>query len=201
MSSEFWNQRYSTVEYIFGKHPNEFFRSVIGRFSVGTILFPGEGEGRNAVFAATQGWDVYAFDQSMEAKKKARQLAANYGVQIHYEVTDLKSFQPNQQYDLIGLFFFHLPSSVRAALHTRMGEWLKPGGSIILEAFTPEQLQYTSGGPSDPSMLYFTDLLKQDFSNYHMLHLEEGTTLLEEGPGHRGPAATIRMIAQKPNNQ
>jgi SAM-dependent methyltransferase len=201
MKSEFWNQRYSAPEYVYGIRPNEFFRSNLEKFPAGKILLPGEGEGRNAVFAASMGWSVDAFDQSVEAKRKADRLANEKEVKIFFQLADIESFTPKKTYDLIGLFFLHFPPSVRFAYHTKMGKWLKPGGSILLEAFTPDQLKYGTGGPSDQTMLYNFQILKADFSSFQINHLEEGETHLEEGTGHSGLASTIRMIAQKPLNQ
>lgn len=73
--SQFWNERYSQAEYVYGETPNVFFAAQLDKLSAGTIILPCEGEGRNAVYAASQGWEVKAFDASEAGQKKALLLA------------------------------------------------------------------------------------------------------------------------------
>ena len=127
---EFWNERYAQEPYVYGTQPNAFFRrqmAAIGK--AGRALFPAEGEGRNAVYAAEQGWTVEAFDFSASAQKKARQLAKMRGVTISYTLSSLENFSyKTEQYDLIGLFFIHVPPPLRSFLHRKVIDALRPGG-------------------------------------------------------------------------
>jgi hypothetical protein len=66
---DFWDQRYSQSDFVYGKKPNEYLKAKLVDLKPGRILFPAEGEGRNAIFAAKLGWDVFAFDSSIEGKK------------------------------------------------------------------------------------------------------------------------------------
>ncbi len=196
---EFWNERYSGNDYAYGESPNRFFERELPRFSPGHVLLPGEGEGRNAVWAARQGWQVSALDYSEEARKKALALGKKYNVAIDYSVTDLLTTSlPENHYDLIVLIFLHLPKTFRSAFHEKVIRALKPGGHLLAELFSTEQLKYGTGGPQKEEMLVTMDELQRDFSSLQILQLEQTETELNEGAYHKGQANVIRLIAQKP---
>ncbi|GIV43800.1 MAG: methyltransferase [Bacteroidia bacterium] len=195
---DFWNIRYNETEYIYGTKPNEFFASSLAQLAPGKIILPCEGEGRNAVYAASLGWDVYAFDFSESAKNKAMNLAQNKKVQFEYQVMDIAAAQyPENSVDVVALIYTHFPIEIRERMHQKICTWLKPGGKIILEAFNPAQLANSSGGPKDPSMLYSKSMLMNDFKNCNIHLLEECTIHLNEGKYHSGKADVIRLIAEK----
>jgi SAM-dependent methyltransferase len=191
----FWNERYSLPEYVYGDTPNTFFREQLEKLKPGTILLPGEGEGRNAVWAASAGWQVVAVDYSEAAREKALALAAKKHTNLNqYLVEDLNSFMPlEKHYDAIALIFVHLMPTERQLLHQKLLKALKPGGTIIIEAFHPDQLQYNSGGPKNYEMLYTSEMLLKDFDGLKINFLDEGTYHLSEGNFHRGEAALVRM--------
>lgn len=194
----FWNERYSAAEYAYGTHPNVFFKTCLPQLPVGNLLLPAEGEGRNAVFAASQGWQVEAFDYSEAGMQKAQALATSQGVEISYAIYDIRSFPwETAAYDAVGLFFVHVPPDLRQFLHAQAIRTLKPGGHLILEAFAPAQLQFQSGGPRDTSMLYTPELLEQDFQELEIILSDTLITTLEEGPYHSGTAAVTRLFAKK----
>jgi SAM-dependent methyltransferase len=196
----FWDKRYSTKNYAYGRKPNGFFSAQLDKSVPGRTLLPGEGEGRNAAYAALKGWSVDAFDQSSTAYSKAMALASEHGVRIHYKVCQLEDFQflPNH-YDLTGLIYFHLDGSEREYLHRKVYESLKPGGTLVLEAFHKEQLGKNTGGPKAVNMLYDEKSLSSDFASFKTLLLEKQNIVLDEGPFHQGEASVIRFIGQKPN--
>lgn len=195
---EFWNERYSADEYVYGTAPNTFLRKQLECLIPDTVLFPCEGEGRNAVFAAQHGWSVSAFDASDTGKEKAMLLAKKKGVEIDYEVADaLDVSYPQASFDVIALIYAHFPTNIRQELHHRMISWLKPGGILILEAFNPHQLSNTSGGPKDPSMLYTEEMLQNDFNQLQTIKLHNEKIMLDEGSFHRGQADVIRYVGQK----
>ena len=162
--SEFWNQKYGTPDYLYGVDPNAFIKEQLQDLQPGNILFPAEGEGRNAVYAAQLGWNVLAFDTSNEARKKALKLADSKNISLDFRLLDyqMAAFEP-ETFDAIGLVFTHLLPPLRSTMHQKYLEWLKPGGTILLEAFTPEQLNYSSGGPKALEMLFTREQLKADF--------------------------------------
>lgn len=191
---EFWNDRYAKETYVYGTSPNAFFKEQLRLIDVGTILLPAEGEGRNAVHAAKQGWEVYAFDFSHEAKQKAIKLSEERGVSIHYELAsfDEITFRPDF-FDCIALFFVHVHSDVRKTYHQKIVEWLKPGGTLLLEGFSKEQINKPSGGPKNIDMLFSGKELTDDFNSLRHIEIYDLNTHLDEGSFHLGKASVIRM--------
>ena len=169
------------------------------RLPPGRLLLPAEGEGRNAVYAARQGWQVTAVDFSAEACRKAQELAQRHGVSIRYEVIALEDFSPQEaDFDLIGLIFIHLPPVARQLIHERVAGWVKKSGYVVLEAFNKAQVGKTSGGPNDESLLYSATELSQDFSQLDLLTLREQKVWLNEGLHHNGEAMVTQMVARRP---
>jgi 2-polyprenyl-3-methyl-5-hydroxy-6-metoxy-1,4-benzoquinol methylase len=200
---EFWNKRYSSEQYAYGELPNEYFRETISGLDPGKILLPAEGEGRNAVFAASIGWDVSAFDISEAGKEKAEQLAEKHGVGINYLMGDVESLAfEAESFDAIGLVFAHFPGMIRQKIHHRLSTYLKHGGHLIMEAFSKKHLAYNminekAGGPKDEDMLYTVEDIRSDFPGYHILELIETDTSLHEGEYHQGKASVIRFFGKK----
>lgn len=193
-----WDQRYATDDYIYGTEPNDWFVEKLKILKPGKILLPAEGEGRNAAWAAAQGWQVTAFDQSPEAKTKAMRLANDKNVEFNYLVKDIRCFRGEENYfDAIGLIYVHMPSDFRLQVHTELLRMLKPGGCIILEAFSKTQMENTSGGPKNPDLLYDAEELKVDFMPLRMLEFHTIRLHLEEGKLHHGIADVIRLFGRK----
>jgi SAM-dependent methyltransferase len=196
---EFWNEKYQQKEYVYGVHPNHFLAEQLsGIPHSGDILFPCEGEGRNAVYAAKSGWEVDAFDYSEGGKMKALQLAQNESVNISYSISDALHFDYGEEkYDMVAFIFAHFAPDIRGEIHQKSISSLKPGGRIIIEAFNPLQLNNSSGGPKDVSMLYTEEILRQDFQKLDIQILETKVVDLDEGLFHRGKADVIRLVAIK----
>jgi SAM-dependent methyltransferase len=193
-----WDERFSGEEYVYGIQPNVFLEEQLPLLEPGTILFACEGEGRNAVFAASLGWTVSAFDGSTEGQKKALKLAAKKDVTINYRIGDATDIEyPAESFDCIVFIYAHFPADIRAVIHQRALGWLKPGGTVIMEAFNPEQLPRTSGGPKDITMLYTPEILMQDYEDVEDISISLESVTLDEGPLHQGKAEVIRMIAKK----
>ena len=197
---ELWDKRYSGADYIYGKEPNLYFKKIIDGLVPGNLLVPGAGEGRDAVYAATLGWNVHAFDQSEKGKEKALSLAAEKNALISYNVLNAEDFVIEEnKYDLISLIYFHLPSDLRQKFYKDIIKCLKPNGQIILEAFNPKQINNNSGGPKDLSILITSEMLIKDFEDLHSIELIEMETFLEEGDYHKGKADIIRYHGQWSN--
>ncbi len=194
----FWNQRYEEPGFAYGTQPNLFFKTQLDLLTPGTLLMPAEGEGRNAVYAATKGWTVTAFDSSSSGQRKAHQLAQENTVTLHYLLEDAREVSfPEASFDAIGLIFVHLPPNFRSDFHQKVVSWLKPGGYLILEGFSKDQLQHPSGGPKDPAMLFSEAMLREDFQLLQDIHIESITTTLEEGQYHVGSAAVVRLTGTR----
>lgn len=197
-NNNFWDERYSTEEFIYGKEPNKFFKERLEKLKPGKILLPGEGEGRNAVFAARLGWVVDSTDQSIVAKSKAEKLAKECGVKINYSVCDIKDYIFKENYyDAAASIFFHKPAELRSEIHKKIIKSLKPDGVFIFEMFNKEQLGRDSGGPQNYDMLYSFEDIERDFSSLTTILLESKIITLDEGPKHSGEASVIRYIGIK----
>jgi SAM-dependent methyltransferase len=194
-----WDERYARQEYIYGTEPNKFLKEQLSLLKPGRILIPAEGEGRNAVFAASIGWETDAFDQSVEGQRKAIKLATHKGVSIDYYIQSLNDWNPEpDQYDCIALIFVHLPEGLRQQVHNAVIRSLKPGGTLLLEAFTLNQLPRTSGGPKTAELLFTRELIVSDFKELIFTEFAETQTTLNEGPLHQGLADVIQLTALKP---
>lgn len=200
-----WDERYNIEEYRYGETPNLFFKEVISTLPAGKILLPADGEGRNAVYAATRGWTVDAFDQSQQAKEKALQLAEKNKVNISYKVIDIEHVRENytaNSYDAIVLTYVHLPERVKEKYHRELLSLLKIGGCIIIEGFGKNHVKYQqqnsmAGGPPCVDMLYSKDEILSIFDSLEIVLIEEKDITLSEGVGHNGNASVIRFVGRK----
>jgi SAM-dependent methyltransferase len=191
---EIWDKRYSEEGFAYGIEPNEFFARELRNLNPGKLLLPAEGEGRNAVFAAQLGWDVTAFDFSKVAQKKALELADHYGVEIKYFEADYSTFSANMaSFDCIGLVYAHIMDGNRTNYHQKLLNYLKPEGTIILEAFSKEQIGNNTGGPPKIEFLYSKEELSTDFSHLQNLAISTHRIELNEGKFHNGVSDIIRL--------
>lgn len=198
-----WDDRYSSEEFAYGESPNNFLKEQIEKLNPGTILFPAEGEGRNAIFAAKSGWKVAAFDISEEGKNKALKLAEANNVSIDYQVGELQTLNFQEgQFDAIALIYAHFPAEIKSDIHKQLDQLLHKDGIIIFEAFSKKHLEYLAinekvGGPKDIESLFSIEEIKSDFSNYEIIELEEKEIELSEGLFHNGTGSVIRFVGRK----
>lgn len=198
MSSEQWNKRYSAEEFVYGKQPNDFLKSYIDSAPQGKILLPGEGEGRNAIYAAQKGWIVDAFDSSKTAMEKALRFAREMNVKINYTTEDLLFCNPKTDYyNAVGVFFLHLPRQQRRILSFKMWESLRGGGKMVMEVFSKDQMNFKSGGPDISELLYTEQEIMNDFPCFKFELLETIERDLNEGTLHRGKSSVIRFVGVK----
>jgi 2-polyprenyl-3-methyl-5-hydroxy-6-metoxy-1,4-benzoquinol methylase len=196
--AEYWNERYSSGDYVFGTEPNEYFKTIIDSLPVGKILIPAAGEGRDAVYAAKLGWQVMAFDQSRVACDKALSLAKNNGVEINFVVADVEEFEMKEnEYDAIAVIFFHLPTVIRSSFFNKIPKALKKNGCLIVEAFNSRQLNNNSGGPKDIDLFLSEKILANQFQSLNIIENREMEIKLTEGGGHYGKADVVRFFAKK----
>lgn len=200
----FWDQQFATTEFKYGTDANQFLRQQATQLPPGArVLLPGDGEGRNSVWLAQQGFEVTAMDSSRVGLDKAQRLAEQKGVRIETIHADLADWVPTPaSVDAVVLTFVHLPEALRATVHQRLVRALRPGGRLILEAFHPLQLGKPSGGPKVAAMLYTLDLLRGDLQAALQSDLKEvlgweGEDQLNEGLGHQGLAHLTRFVLQQ----
>lgn len=201
MSAGFWNDWYATDDYIFGTAPNVFLASQAALIRPGMrALAVADGEGRNGVWLAEQGAQVHAIDFSPAALDKAAKLAAQRGVALEIEQADVLNWDwPPAAYDLVAAIFIQFaPPPERERIIDGIRRTLKPGGLLILQGYTPKQIEFATGGPSNPANLYTADLLRAWFGDWDILHLAEHESFISEGSHHHGMSALIDLVAKKP---
>ncbi len=193
---DFWNKRYTEDSFAYGTLPNVYFKQELDKLAPKSLLLPAEGEGRNAIYAASKGWDVVAFDYSSAAQKKAEQLAQKRGLSLDYQVAEVLNFRSNKKFHVLALCYAHFPVDIRAKAHLHLLQFLKPGGIVIFEAFSKSQLGKPSGGPKNEKMLFSIVEIKKEFNGLNFEFLEEITVDLKEGEYHQGEASVIRFVGR-----
>jgi len=195
---QFWNERYAASNFAYGKESNQFLKENLHFLPKGKVLFVAEGEGRNAVFVAKNGYEVSAFDYSESGQQKALMLAQEQGVSVDYLVSDVLELPyEKESFDGIVLIFAHFPAEIRKQAHLKLLELLKPGGKIIFEAFGKEQLNYTSGGPKDIDMLFSEGEVRNEFPGISFDSLSTEKIVLDEGLFHQGEGVVVRFVGTK----
>lgn len=201
MSSDFWDARYATDDYIFGTAPNVFLASQAALIQPGMrALAIADGEGRNGVWLAEQGAQVHAIDFSAAALEKARKLAAARGVTLEIEQANVLNWHwPEAAYDLVAAIFIQFaPPPEHERIIAGIRRTLKPGGVLILQGYTPKQVEFGTGGPPSATNMYTAALLREWFDGWDILHLAEHESFISEGAHHHGMSALVDMVARKP---
>ncbi len=201
MTSTFWDERYATEDYIFGTAPNRFLESQVVHIKPGMrVLSLADGEGRNGVWLAERGARVHAVDVSPVALDKARNLAVARDVTLDFEQADILDWAwPEATYDLVVAIFIQFePSPGRDRIIAGIRRCLKLGGLLILQGYTPKQLEFGTGGPPHAANMYTADLLRDWFGDWDILHLAEHESIISEGSHHHGLSALVDLVAQKP---
>lgn len=198
---ERWNKRFAAPEYIFGTGPNAFLRAHAALLRPGQrALCVADGEGRNSVWLAERGLEVTAFDFSPIGVEKARRLAAERGVAVRYDIATVYDWRwPQAAFDVVAAIFVQFADpAMRAFMFERIVAALVPGGLLLLEGYTPRQLEHGTGGPSKVENLYTEALLREAFRGMEILELREYEDELDEGGAHSGRSAVIDLVARKP---
>ena len=193
-----WDRRYDREEYVYGTDPNQFLVQMADMIPPGAVLCLGEGEGRNAVWLAAKGYAVTAVDASSVGLGKAQRLAAAKGVAIATAHADLSCFdiQPEAWSGIVSIFC-HVPPALRAGLHRRCVAGLRPGGVFLLEAYTPRQLAYGTGGPPSADLMMEAADLRRELAGLELAHLTECAREIHEGSLHNGKGAVVQVVAIK----
>jgi cyclopropane fatty-acyl-phospholipid synthase-like methyltransferase len=200
MATNMWDERYASGEYFFGTKPNVFMVSQHHLLKPGmSCLAVADGEGRNGVWLVEQGLKVLSVDNSAVAASKADTLAAQRGVTLDFEVADLLNWSwQDSHYDAVVAIFIQFASPAqRTLLFASIKKCLKPGGLLLLQGYTPRQLEYGTGGPPVAENMYTEALLRLVFSDMDILHLVEHDAEINEGAGHHGMSALIDLVARK----
>ncbi len=200
--AHFWDNRYRAEDYVFGTAPNAFLSREAHRIPAGSqVLAVADGEGRNSVFLAEQGFDVVATDISERGLAKARRLAAERGVEVDFRQIDVGTWNwPIAKFDaIVAIFIQFADPSQRATLFENFARCLKPGGILLMQGYRPEQLAYGTGGPPLADNMYTEAMLREAFDLWGIELLESHDSEISEGCGHSGMSALIDLIAQRPS--
>lgn len=193
-----WDERYRSAEYAYGIKPNVFLKENIKSIPKGNILSLAEGEGRNAVFLAQQGYSVTAVDSSVVGLNKGKKLAKENSVNVEFIHTDLALYDLGEdKWDGIVSIFCPLPSTLRKLLHKQVVTGLKRDGVFLVEAYTPEQLLRNTGGGNSVDLMQSKTSLSEELTGLHFNHLVELERDVIEGIYHTGLAAVVQAIAVK----
>jgi cyclopropane fatty-acyl-phospholipid synthase-like methyltransferase len=201
-SADFWNKRFNTPDYIFGKAPNEYLQAqaMLHLKKGASVLCVADGEGRNSVWLAKQGMQVDAFDVSEIALSKAIALSKEEGVQVQFSLalSDTWDWQPNHYDAVVGIFIQFADPVMRARLFAQMVSTLRPRGVLIIQGYTPKQLEFKTGGPSILEHLYTEDMIRDLINYLEIIDLCVYEKSLSEGPKHTGMSALLGLVARKP---
>ena len=198
--AETWNKRFAGADYIFGTQANTWLTQQASHMpKSGLALAVADGEGRNSVWLAQQGFQVDAFDIAAIGVEKARKLASTSAVNVNFHVSSAEDWSwQSEHYDLVVAIFIQFADpETRALLFANMMKTLKKGGLLLLQGYTPKQLDYKTGGPPLLSHLYTEELLRDNFKQMEILELKVYEDVLEEGTQHAGQSALIGMVAKK----
>ena len=195
--SEFWDQRYQDSVYVYGESANWFLKSIQSRLKPGmSALSVADGEGRNGVWLAEQGLLVTTVDFSARGLEKTRALAARRNVHVTTLQRNVLTWDwPVATFDLVVAIFIHFKPTERQTMHLRFQQALRPGGLLVIVAFSPQQLDFGTGGPPQLELLYTREMLAEDLKGMHIVHLGESTEMLDEGLMHQGLGATVHALA------
>ena len=191
----FWDEVYSDTDYVYGKQPNDFLKDNVSKLKGGSVLCLAEGEGRNAVFLAQQGFSVTSVDSSMVGIEKTCALADEFDVAVNAIHADLADFDfGEEEWDSIVSIFCHLPPQLRKNVHKKVIEGLRDGGVFLLEAYTPKQLHYGTGGPPSAELMVELAMLVQEVDGLELRHQQELEREVIEGYKHNGMASVVQLI-------
>lgn len=197
--AQVWDARYASDEFSYGTAPNDFLAGEAHRIPRGRVLCLAEGEGRNAVFLASLGHSVTAVDFAAEGLRKAERLAKERNVDMTTVQADLANYEPDMDaFTAVISIFAHLPPPVRAQVHRWVPTALRPGGVYILEAYTPAQLAFGTGGPRDPALLMTLAALREELAPLTIDLGREVERDIHEGILHHGRSATVQVVASRP---
>ncbi len=197
-ANSFWNEKYQNSEYLYSSEPNVFLTKIVSSLNVGKALVPGDGDGRNGLWLARQGFTVDAFDFSEVAVQKANASATQKNLNYRSKVLAAENFQVCQStYDIVAIIFLHLPKDVMKTLLQKCVESLKPDGTLLIQVFSQQQLSLNSGGPKDINLLYKPDDFQWLEGSFKSCSIEQTDCELAEGPLHTGKASVVNVTAKK----
>lgn len=164
MDATGWDERYSTTDLVWTAEPNRTLVAEVGGLKPGRALDIAAGEGRNAVWLASQGWQVTATDFSEVGLGKARALAEHIGVEI--ETVQADATEPiDGRFDLVVIMYLHLPAEARRIAVRNAASALDVGGTLLVVGHDSTNLDEGFGGPPDPTVLFTAEDIVADLED------------------------------------
>lgn len=199
VSKEKWNEQFSTHTFTYGKEVNAFIKKSYKIISEKSdIACFAEGERRNAVYLATKGHTVTAFDQSLVGLKNAHELAKENNTSIKTIEQDLTlPLHKRAIYDAAIMVFGHVERSQQAIFIKNIIHSVKPGGYVLFEVYSEDQMNYQTGGPGDRNFLYDPTTILELIEPYNVKHFYYGEAERHEGYRHTGVCHVIQVIIKK----
>lgn len=199
-----WDQRFANHNtYVYGEVANQWIAQQLPQLAAGAqVLAIADGEGRNTVWLAQQGYQATNWDYSQVGIEKTQQLATRLGVSVTTQVIDLiHDPLPAHLFDALVCSFFHLPKAEQLVTWQRLLTRLKPGGYLVVQVFDEAQLNHDSGGPKSLDLLYHLDFWQQLLQGWQAEVCQRCYQVLDEGAWHQGQACVINIKAVKPIEQ
>jgi len=194
-----WDERYREEGWAFGTEPNDLLREHAHLIPNGRVLCLGEGEGRNSVFLAELGYEVVGVDRSQVGLDKAQALARERGVFVETVVSSIEDFDLREgEWEGIVSIFFHLPPDLRRKVHQAVVLGLALGGILILEAYTPRQVEFGTGGPAQRDRLMTLETLAEELDGLETLLARETEREVHEGRMHHGLGSVVQFVGVRP---
>jgi SAM-dependent methyltransferase len=194
---EDWDERYASVENLWAVKPNRFLVAEVAELPAGHALDLACGEGQNAIWLATLGWDVVGVDYSEVAITKARARARRDGVRVDFRCDDLVSYVPEEgAFDLVLILYLHIPLADRRGVLHRAATAVAPGGTFLLVGHDSKNLTEGVGGPSDPTILHTPEDIARELSG---LEIEKAERVLRAVGGEERAAIDSLVRARRPS--
>jgi len=172
-----WDQRYEGSELMWSAKANIFLPPLVEGVAPGTALDVACGEGRNAIWLARQGWDVTAFDFSAVGIDKAATLAGD--THVEWVIADATTFEPTKKFDLVVIFYLHLPEPETAQAITHAIDAVAPGGTLFAVGHALSNIEHGIGGPPYPEILWTAERMAPLVEDLDVIELEERERYVE----------------------
>jgi SAM-dependent methyltransferase len=195
MQREDWDRRYAEVENLWAVRPNRFLVAETEELEAGRALDLACGEGQNAIWLASRGWDVTGVDFSEVAIARARSRAEREGIRVDFVCADLRAYEPEPgAFDLVLLLYLHIPADERRAVLAGAAEALAAGGTLVLVGHDLTNMTDGVGGPSDPRLLCTPDDIASELP---ALEIEKAERVYRDVAGADRPAIDALVRARR----
>lgn len=150
MDAQGWDERYQSHDHLWSATPNLFVADRLKGATPGRGLDVASGEGRNAIWLASLGWQMTAVDFSEVATERGR----SHSEAVDFVVADVTTWMPDAVFDLVLMAYLHLTAPDFEELVRRSRDWLASGGELFLIGHDVSNVDEGWGGPQYPEVLW-----------------------------------------------